>query len=517
MAGGTGASAAFAFSLLASLAPSASAQSTKGTPPKDPRVDDGVVFVPDRVGEGEGAPPAKNLGKLVILTDLAQSDPWYALVTRLAQARKAAAVISFPSGRPAQARGELLRELPEFALVVTKPDHLDVNFHFELLETLAALDADPFVDVAFGYVTGATLDEAKRFVERIVALEAKRDALPPKLVEFGPTAAAASTFNGPIADPVAKGWQRWNAYHKKVDEIVARKDLLQGVGLLHAGGHGMPDGIDDGLKGRDLRSLKLDLAPALYFSGPCYCGVTSGWFAAAASGIERRVVAPEESFALAAVAQGVSALFAGFDPDRGETCAQEVDHLLVHGDALGNAAKESYDGVVVARREEKLSLYRYVEGKPPPQRDLVDTMTGGGACRALFGDPTWRPVAACAKPVFEVQKRDTPKELELSWSAQKPDLTQWTANDVYHCDGGWTHRIAFTVEIPVATARALKRFEVRKLTAHDQPLEHHFATAMVERHGGKALLHVYLVFPPRGDKNVFFVEHDFEARFVFAK
>jgi hypothetical protein len=508
---------AVALSLVATLAASAAPQSAKSAPPNDPRVDDGVVFVKDLVGDAEGAPPAKNLGKLVVLTDLAKGDPWYALVTRLAQAKKAAAVISFPNGEPERAKGELLRELPEFALVVTKPDHLDVNFHFALLETLAALDADPFVDVAFGYVTGATLEEAKGFVERFLALEAKKTPLPQKVIDFGPAAAPPSNFTGPYSDPVAKGWLRWNAYHRTLDEIVARRELLKGAGLLHAGGHGLPEGIDDGLKGKDLRALKLDLAPALYFSGPCYCGVTSGWFAAGQGGVERRTVKPEESFALAALAQGVSALFAGFDPDRGETCSQEQDHLLVHGDALGYASKESYDGVVVARRQEKFELFRYVEGKPMPHKDLVDTMTGGGACRALFGDPTWHAVPQCAQPVFDVKKRDSAKALELTWSSPKPDLTQWTANDVYHCEGGWTHRIAFTVEIPVATARALKKFEVKRLTAHETPLEFRFPTAMVERHGGKALLHVYLVFPPRGQQNVFLVEHDFDALFAFAK
>ena len=36
----------------------------------------------------------------------------------------------------------------------------------------------------------------------------------------------------------------------------------------------------------------------------------------------------------------------------------------------------------------------------------------------------------------------------------------------------------------------------------------HFATAMVERWGGKAYLHVYVVFPPAGQQNVFFVKRD---------
>jgi len=506
--------AALAVAALWVFAPQAA---KRAAPPADPRVEDGPFFVGDKVGDKEGAPPAKNLGKLVVLTDLQKSDPWYALVTRLATAKKAAAVIAFPAGEPQRAKAELQRELPEFALVVTKPDHLDVNVHFALLETFAALDADPFVDVAFGYVTGATLDEAKAFVERIVALSSKRDALPAKLVDFGPTAQPPSTFTGPAADGLAKGWLKWTAYHRTVDELVQRKEWLKGAGILHAGGHGMPDGIDAGLKGKDLRALALDLAPALYFSGPCYCGVTSAWFTPTAKGIERKVVKPEESFALAALARGVSALFAGFDPDRGETCSQELEHLFVHGDALGYASKETYDGVVVARRQPALELYRYEEGKPAPQRDLIDTMTGGGACRALFGDPTWKPVEACAPPAFDVRKRDGQKELELSWSAEKPDLKQWALCDVYRCEGGWTHRVAFTVEIPLATARALKGFEVKEVSAQKKPLECRFATAMVERHGGRALLHVYLVFPARGQQNVYYVEHDFTARFAFAK
>jgi hypothetical protein len=58
---------------------------------------------------------------------------------------------------------------------------------------------------------------------------------------------------------------------------------------------------------------------------------------------------------------------------------------------------------------------------------------------------------------------------------------------------------------------------VKEVSAQKKPLEYRFATAMVERHGGRALLHVYLVFPPRGPQNVFVVEHDFAARFAFAK
>ncbi len=485
--------------------------------PHDPRVEDGVVFVRDRCGEKEGAPPAKNLGKLVVLTDLDQRDPWRPLVERVMAVKKTAVLVPFPEGKLAKARATLERELPEFVLVVTKPEHLDVNFHFELLELLAALDDDPFVDAAPGYLTGATLDEAKAFFERIVALEAKKQPLPQELVDFGPIAQGPAQSGGPQSDPIGKGWKRWFAYHGPVSEMIEKKALLAGRGVLHAGGHGLPCGIDHGLQGVDLRKQAIDLGSALYFSGPCYCGVTSGWFAWGDGAIERRVVAPEESFALAAIARGVSALFAGFDPDRGETCSQEIEHLFVHGDALGHASKETYDGVVVARRQEKLELFRYEVGKPMPHQGMVDTMTGGGACRALFGDPSWRPIAACAEPLYEIKKRDSAKSLTLELAFDKPDLSRWELVDVYHCEGGWTHRLAFTIEIPLATAKALDGFEVKSLTAGGKPLVHHFPTAMVERFGGKAFLHVYVVFPPAGQQNTFTAEHDFAASFVLRK
>jgi len=419
--------------------------------PEDP------VFVADACGVSEGAPPAGNAGKLVLLTDIAKTDPWYQVVARLAALKKPAAILEFPPGDIGAVRSGLERELPEFAIVIAPPDRLDVNLHFALLELVAALDEDPFVDVAVGYVTGATPGEALAFVERFGQLQARKTALPRTVYDFGPIAQGPPQYGGPVMHPLAKGWKKSWAYHGPVAEMQQRKAALTGHGVLHAGGHGMPGGIDNGLQGTDLRAGKFDLAPALYFSGPCYCGVTGGWFDGRSGAVQRTVVKPEESFALAAIAQGVSALFAGFDPDRGETCEQELEHLLVHGDALGHAIKQTYDGVAVARRGAALQLLRYEVGKPMPHRDLVDTMTCGGACRALFGDPSWRPLKACAEPLFDVQTKDTAKALELAWEDQQVDTAHWSAFDVYRCEGGWTHRIAFRLEVPVATARARTR------------------------------------------------------------
>ena len=59
----------------------------------------------------------------------------------------------------------------------------------------------------------------------------------------------------------------------------------KGTGVLSAWGHGMPDGVAHGMSGQMLRASGLDLHPALYFSGPCYCGVTGRWFGGTLSGL----------------------------------------------------------------------------------------------------------------------------------------------------------------------------------------------------------------------------------------
>jgi len=476
-----------------------------------------AVFVPDLVaaGQGSAAPPAANLGKHVVLTDVEEDHPFAVVVQKVVDWKKPAAVLRCPPGEYARAEEDLRRELPEFVTIVTAPDRLDVNAHFDFLEMASTLDADPFIDLTFGYVTGATPDEALAFVERLAKVQRKKK-LPRTMAEFGP-ASNRPEFGGPAAHAIAKGWKRTWGFHGSVEEMTEKKEMLAGHGLVRAGGHGMPDGIDDGFSGRDLREKGVDLAPSLYFSGPCYCGVTGPWYDLSTGVAIRKVVAPEESFALAALASGVTALFAGLDPDRGETTSQEMEHLWVEGCALGHASKSTYDGAALALRTPKMSLYRYVEGERRPYRDLAQQMIGGGAGRALFGDPTFVPWKSCAPPPVKIKKKDKRGALELMWAVNQAPTTYWMMNDVYRCGGGWTHRIQFKQEIPVATAAALTSFDLSSVEAKDGPLEALFPTAMIERWGDRAYLHVYVVFPPAGQQNTFFVKRDIEAKFTFGK
>ena len=79
----------------------------------------------------------------------------------------------------------------------------------------------------------------------------------------------------------------------------------------------------------------------------------------------------------------------------------------------------------------------------------------------------------------------------------------------------WTDRIQFRVEIPGDTAHVLSSFTVSRLEAVGEPIEGLFKTAMIERWGGRAFVHGYLVFP-RGTET-FFQERDIVATFRFGK
>jgi hypothetical protein len=447
--------------------------------------------------EGEGAPSKAGLGKTALLTDLAEGDPWYAAV-KIISTSCPVELIQVKPWNADRAFEQLARSKPEFVIGVFRPEQLDVNFHFDFLERAAKLDRDPFVDFAFGWVTGATPDEAAAFAARICA--ARKGTVEKRILEFGPVPKPAPPTS-PTPHGFAKGFKVVRLDHPEKDPDVARKlAVIDGIGIYLASGHGMPDGVDGGVKGSELRAAKVDLGGALYFSGPCYCGVPDRWFDPAGGSVKEAHVKPADSFVLALIHSKIGAVFAGLDPDRGETNHHELEHVLTTGRALGHATKSTYDDVVLAYRRQALKLPRYVAGEKSPHRDIADTMISGGACRALFGLPTWAPVAKASDEAFQAKARVTPKGIALDWVQDGALGAFWMPVDVYRAEGGWTHRLRFTCRVPIDEARKIRKLSVLSVTKDGKDLPYVFPTAGVEVFGGEAILHVMLIFP-RDEKN----------------
>ncbi len=406
---------------------------------------------------------------------------------------------------------ELARIRPGFVAVVVPPDRLDVNFHFEFLERAARLDSDPFVDFSFGYITGATPAEALGSLRAL-----RKDETRHTVLEFGPTRRAyGPTRPGP--HKTAKGYTvRRYGHAANAADVAATLAKLEGIGIYKAWGHGYPAGVYEGLQGSALRKSTLDLDGALYFSGPCYCGVPSGWFDPSGGLIKRRVLALEDSFVLAAIKARAGAIFAGLDPDRGETNHHEFEHLLTRGGPLGDASKSTYDDVVLAYRRTRLKLPRYKECERRPHASIHETMIAGGACRALFGDPAATPVKAAAPDPFVAEVHKTDHGLELRWSYTKDLGRYWLPIDVYRAEGRWTHRLRFTVELPRGAAHGIRGFKALQVTKDGHALPAQWVTAGLEGLGERVRAHVMVVFPWNLEKKALLGGQLYEARFLLS-
>ena len=474
---------------------------------------DRVVFLRSLPKDG-GAPSVEHKDHFVVLAAVGEDDPYHGVV-RVLQQGGADEVIALDPDKPKAAFKQLRAIRPGFVAIVIRPEALDVNVHFDFLERAARLDADPFVDFAFGYFTGATADEAIAFAKATQKL--KRKKLPSVMLEFGP-----STKPRPLS-PLrrhrwAKGFKLRELWHPHdATDVAQQLEEAEGFGVLSASGHGMPDGVDHGLSGAALRASGLDLFPALYFSGPCYCGVTSRWFDMSTSSAKERRVAPEESFVLALINARAGAIFAGLDPDRGETNRHEFEHLLLTGDPLGFAAKSTYDECVVAYRREELILPRYRSKRGRPHRDIHDRMIAGGACRALFGDPRQRPIKRAGDDPFQVSLKKTKKGVDVVWKHDDTLGRYWGPVDVYRAEGRWTHRVRFTFEVPIEDASMLRRFEVQSVEKDGKALAFTWPTAALEVWAGTLRVHGMLIFPPNHRDRALWNGKAFEARFRFRK
>ena len=447
--------------------------------------------------KGPGAPTKENLDKTIVLTEFKKNDPWYASIEALNKGGYKEVLIIHPWD-PKKAFKKLAKEKPGAVIGVFHPTTLSVNFHFDFLERATKLDKDPFTDFTFGYITGGTPEEAAAFASNACKLQKKQ--LKKSILEFGPSTNPAP-ISGKTPHKWAKGFttQRWA--HENDDPTVAQTlAKLAPEGILSAWGHGMPDGVDHGMTGQHLSQVAdLDLSKSIYFSGPCYCGVPSVWFDNQGGQIAKVEVAPEDSFLLGLLRARSGAVFAGLDPDRGETNHHEREHVL-SGQSLGQASKATYDDVIMARRTQELKLPRYVPGSPRPHKNVTETMIAGGACRALFGLPLWEPFKSAGELPFEVKAKKVKKGIEIDWTGGDDLGKYWLPVDVFHGEGGWTHRLRFRCEVPLKTARKLGEVELIELTKDGQELEHYPPTAALELFGEKAYLHVTIAFP-RNEKD----------------
>lgn len=482
--------------------------------------------------EAQAPQPARRVAVVSVgIDDPAPSHQGFRAVAKAAVAFHRAVALAWDGRDAAALRRQLLElgpgRLPTDVLLVVPPERFDVMLHRSVLLALCTLDDDPFVDAAFGWVTARDGAAVQALWQRTEAVHGKglrshvwhsaAVASGMKSTRYAGNRSALERAAGFAGDSFYFGCV------EKDPDVLAFVDralpVLSQAAVLEFSGNGDPQGIwlFDGNRNRD-RSKHWDYAPervgsdpggemprlmadrvrqlqldgAVVWDGACHSAATCrvyvegdivSTFGKAPAGTVYELP-PPQSFALAVLDAGAVALLAPVGPNHGLAVMRETETALRGGASLGEAVKASWDAVVMgAGGVPKLDLV--VDGKLV--KDGEQIMQGGGANRALLGDPTLRPFKATIDAREGVDVRpgeDGTFTVDVTW-AEGFHATGW---DMYGID---RHRGAcLAVRVPLPGAATAFDVAVTAVGADGKALPYTFTRALVETFAGQRYLHL---------------------------
>ena len=342
----------------------------------------------------------------VVLSAVPAGDPYAAAADVLVKGRRGR-LLPFDPANLEPLRDRLREIAPRHVALVLRPEQLDFDLARRVLQFATEIDDDPFVDFAFGYITGRTADDAVALATAGVTREPL--AGDPRLAmvaggvprsQAGALAVALRRKVLPGRSYYCAGEEAFPGDGRDVAFVERTMEALDGaVDALTFVGHGYPAEVVGGPRARDV--VGLDLDGAVVWNVACFTGVTSRWFETDyRAGVEReRVVEPAESFALAVLGSGVVGYTAYLCP---RPAGPELDcdraALIADGLSLGEARRRDYDKTVLGFLgfgEERMQLARVHDGmKVSRGGDVVRTiMLEGATGGVLFGDPACVPFA----------------------------------------------------------------------------------------------------------------------------
>ncbi|MBI4617920.1 MAG: hypothetical protein HY720_30200 [Planctomycetes bacterium] len=428
----------------------------------------------------------------VVATAFGASDPYRAAAEALSEHRHAP-VVAFDPTDLASLELCLRKDRPRFVAVVARPETIDTNFVRRFLMMTTRLDDDPFPDVSWGLVTGATAEEALDFVRNGISAEKK--GLPKDFLYAFVTSDSIRDEGGPewLA---AAGWSaaRLGFGHDdpRIERFIEERLAdLQGRGLIQMTGCGDPERIwlfddqrnadpskhwaydpakvgqnpDGGMRWIDAPAFRrLDLFPAVLTSGTCHSGSLRRVYVegdiVSTFGRSDRVevydMPPERSLGLAYIARGVSAAILPVGPNHGWRTDVEVHRMFSTGAPLGEVMQSCYAELVLAYAGTiELGLYDPASGKGADE-DVREMMRGGAANRVLYGDPAYAPFARIESSAALAVRGPTPREdgsFAIHCSFALPNHPDFVDQ---FCDYG--SRMYFAVDLPAdLAARGLAR------------------------------------------------------------
>ncbi|MFH1368068.1 MAG: hypothetical protein ABII64_02950 [Elusimicrobiota bacterium] len=440
---------------------------------------------------------------LILVTEPAGKE--YSKAVLLAKKLHPEAILKTVSKDDITSVKELLHNVkPYYILWIMKPGELDANFQWQWLKLVCELDEDPFADARTGFITGESPKAAAKFMNNIINAVNGKQKLPAVIIDnFGPnTMVGKYDFNKfpvcSILPALSEKWPASSISHGTEGFDDSRLSSMDGAGIVHFGGHGHPDRIDDGLTGAQVRKLKL--SPSVVFNGACYTGVTGTWFDIMTGKVKQKYMQAEKCFCLRILNSTVIGYLAALHPDHGIPVYQEMEYMAYTGESLGNVIKRSYDSVVLASGGKKPDFELLSEGMLS-DRNPANIMMRGTASRVLFGDPALIVTDPITEPPFIIEFNNKTKSRIMLKAILKNARLMSSYTDTFYSDMSDTKQfndralIDFVLPIEWDSIGSLKVIDV---TAGDKHPAFKLIGYSVEKDGENNILHVQVDLTSEG-------------------
>jgi hypothetical protein len=395
--------------------------------------------------------------------------------------------------------------------VVVRPETLDENLPRKFLVLSTQVDNDPFVDFAYGFITGDSPAAATALAQAGKRAEGRPKQPEMAMLGVAGGGLAESTSTTQLL-PLRKGSLKQTAHiiaasedssttngdklHPPAEDAFIRAAMpkLAGNAIVLFAGHGYPRQLVGGPTYEHLADEQFDGAVVMNIA--CYTGVTHRWFDDDwGSGTTREKSVPaEQSFCLNMLNTGVGGYFA-------YVCARpagpgmfgDAITLATEGQSTGELMRNNLNSVVLAHLQlgnNALQTASRSDNLPISRdRKVQDVLTAMSTGGVLFGDPAYVPFKRRpgAHPV-QVAVRRSGKALHASVDVAGPLYHFFCSDQITMWDEG------------KPSLRIEARVPLGKLHAHDVKLASstlnvpYRLTAATEDHRGRRFLHVKASF-----------------------
>lgn len=375
--------------------------------------------------------------------------------------------------------------------IAIAPEDLDQNLHRRIVDALARVDADPFLDATLGYWTGNSPAELEARLDAMVKIE--REGIRGPFLHAGVATADSFLWYPQFGSTGGVPWQGafLPTLGKSRDPRASISQLYErskGASVLSFSGNGDPmriwlfpgernldraahwpyapakvvrnmaDSGTPGLGGEDVD--RWDLAEKVVWFSTCHSGTLGRAFVArdivstfgdTGRAIRAYALAPGESLGLRLLARRPACLVAPIGPNHGFASDVELSRAIGERLAVGEALRRNHADLVLAWRENGgIPLVQQAEGEPesiPEGGGRGAVMREGTLNRALFGDPLFAPFARVegARPALAIEARFEGSDGDIAVRVLDPKSPQsW---DPYH-GGDRGERLVGSFEIP---------------------------------------------------------------------